>query len=943
MSNASPKASAASPRGRKGKAQAGAGPAVVVHPELGDGVVLGAGTGGFLRVFFRTVGERQIPPDSLSGALPWNERVIQKLLPATRENVARLRMALDAFQLPLTSSATRLTAAKVDLLPHQVVLVHRVATSRPRRFLVADEVGLGKTVETALILRELASRGELTRALMVVPAGLVENWRRELNDVFNLDFEVFGSGGDVTDRKTNAFARHPRLIASIDTLKRPARIQRILGAPPWDLVVFDEAQHLTAYRQGNRVVRTENFKLAEALRDHCRDLLLLSATPHQGDHFRFWQLVRVLEPSLFTDAEDLVRNRHRLNAVVIRRTKADACDKNGGTLFARRSVHTERFRLTAAERAFYEALTHYIKDGYDLARQLGGKGSSLGLVMTIFQKIASSSFSAVKSTLTKRLLMLTVQEALHADDVLDVDRRDAALADARGMLRAMHGLGVSPFDNATVERLLADAKMVVLKKQERDDERDDASEVVLSATGEDTAANLVATALPEERRRIGELLMQFPRDVETKTHTLVKAVGALLAQNPSEKAVVFTTYLGSVEALRAAVSAAYPHVQVDVLKGGDHGAKTAAQNRFKSAKGAAVLICTAAGREGINLQFCRVLFNHDLPWNPMDLEQRIGRIHRYGQKDTAQVFNMVAEDTIEGQVYDLLEEKLDNIAAALGKVDERGHVAEDFRAQILGQLAEHLKYEELYRQSLGDPKLARTKEELAVAMDNAVRSRRLVGELFQDLQRFNLDEYRQLDDQGQAMAQLLSFSQKAAEADGGSMEPAGPERWSIVLPGKPQVSLTTNRDVAMSEEGLALLGLELPQVRIWLERWTALAPEARGMVANASDLPPGITTVWRVTVEAKTAQRTVACVIGLDGAGHRQPGLENLERVFGGVQPLASGASAMEPTVRRTLLRDAAPKVLHRHLEHAGLLADGAHYTSSLLAWVEVGHNGGAA
>ena len=152
--------------------------------------------------------------------------------------------------LPIMESAAALTSARIDLLPHQVVLTHRIATASPRRFLIADEVGLGKTIETALILRELASRGELNAALMVVPAGLVNNWHRELNEVFHLDFEVFGSEGDVTDRKTNAFAKHDRLIASIDTLKRPARIKRLLEAPPWDLVVFDEAHHLTAYRNG---------------------------------------------------------------------------------------------------------------------------------------------------------------------------------------------------------------------------------------------------------------------------------------------------------------------------------------------------------------------------------------------------------------------------------------------------------------------------------------------------------------------------------------------------------------------------------------------------------------------------------------------------------------------------------------------------------------------
>ena len=366
----------------------------VVHPELGEGVVLGSEPTGFLRVFFQSVGEKQVPPDSLGEATTWTQRVIDGLQPATPDAVEKLWMAVEAAQLPLMESAAILTAAKVDLLPHQVVLVHRVANAQPRRFLIADEVGLGKTIETALILRELASRGELKRALMVVPAGLVENWRRELNDVFNLDFEVFGSEGDVTDRRSNAFMRHDRLIASIDTMKRPARIKRFKEARPWDLVVFDEAHHCSVYRRGNKIDRTENFRFAEAVRDHCRDLLLLSATPHQGDHFRFWMLVHLLNPGLFRDEKDMIDNRHRLNAVVVRRTKADACDSEGNPLFARRVVHTEGFALGPAEKRFYEALQDYLRDGYNAAEMQGSQGRALGFVMTIFQKIAASSFAA---------------------------------------------------------------------------------------------------------------------------------------------------------------------------------------------------------------------------------------------------------------------------------------------------------------------------------------------------------------------------------------------------------------------------------------------------------------------------------------------------------------------------------------------------------------------
>lgn len=220
----------------------------VRHPEFGEGVVLAVASDGTVRVFV-TGGERQVFAASLQIVTSRTEAIIAHV----QGGAERLRHAwlhLEAHALPLMDNAAALTSAPIDLLPHQVVLTHQVATAAPRRFLVADEVGLGKTIETALILRELASRGELTRALMVVPAGLVNNWHRELNEVFNLDFEVFGTEGDVTDRKSNAFAKHDRLIACVDTLKRPARIKRLKEAPTWKANAFRRSKSAIAMSFG---------------------------------------------------------------------------------------------------------------------------------------------------------------------------------------------------------------------------------------------------------------------------------------------------------------------------------------------------------------------------------------------------------------------------------------------------------------------------------------------------------------------------------------------------------------------------------------------------------------------------------------------------------------------------------------------------------------------
>ena len=913
----------------------------ISHDELGDGVVVGRESTGYVTVFFRAHGERQVPADSLRPAADRFDQIVQGMVPATPDRLEQLWLAVEAEELPLMESATTLTSAKVDLLPHQVVLVHRVAPARPKRFLVADEVGLGKTIEAALILRELASRGELTRAIMIVPAGLVENWRRELNEVFHLDFEVFGSEGDVTDRKTNAFAKHNRLIVSVDTIKRPARVKKLLAAPPWDLVVFDEAHHLSVYRYGSRVKKTENFKLAEAIRDHCRDLILLSATPHQGDHFRFWMLIRLLNPELFESDQDMVENRHRLNAVVIRRTKADACAQDGSPLFVRRTVHTQGFELTDQEKELYDALLNYLQDGYNLAAQQGNKGRALGFVMTVFQKIAASSFAAIRSTLQRRLLMLTIQEGIERDELLDVDGRNRVLAEARQIIHEIYAIPHDAVGNAQTEQVLADAKYQLLKKRKEALSFASAAESysdseLEAGSGEESAALLVVLALPEERQRILALLAQFPDDIESKTAMLVHALRQIWQQNPDEKVVIFATYLGTVEAIRKQLDQVFPAAGVDVLKGGDHGAKTAAQKRFRRKDGPKVLVCTAAGREGINLQFARILFNYDLPWNPMDLEQRIGRIHRYGQESTAQVYNLVATDTIEGQIYLLLEEKLNDIAKTLGKVDEQGQIAEDLRTQVLGQLGSTLSYDRLYQEAIRDPTLQRTRQELEVAMSNANLARQVVFELFQELDRFNLGDYQKFDDAGRGMQRLVGFIARAARLKGERFDQDSATGWRLARDGEPEMVFTTDRDAALQEETLQLVGLEHPVVQLFLRTHAATGPGKRALAGKLNGLTgSGVLTFWKVSTHGRDGQASHHIVrIAMNTEGERAPWLERL-----GDKMLAMEPSSTSPEQWQALAITNKPRLqalLHRELNYSGIISEGISYSATPLAVVGV-------
>ncbi|MBI3302770.1 MAG: helicase, partial [Deltaproteobacteria bacterium] len=573
----------------------------------------------------------------------------------------------------------------------------------------------------------------------------------------------------------------------------------------------------------------------------------------------------------------------------------------------------------------------------------GKQGRALGFVMTIFQKIAASSFAAVKATLRRRLLMLTIQEAVERDEILDVAGRDQALDEARVLIREMYGLADDPVGRAQVEQVLAEAKVQLLKKREEAaafvqtaESADDAE--LTAATGEEAVATLVSVALPAERRRIRELLEKFPRQEETKTRVLLDALQQLWQVNPEEKVVVFTTYLGSIDSIKTVLEMTYPGKGVEVLKGGDHGAKTAAQRRFRRVDGPRVLLCTAAGREGINLQFARVLFNYDLPWNPMDLEQRIGRIHRYGQKDTAQVYNLVAVDTIEGKIFLLLEEKLHDIARTLGKVDEQGQVTEDLRAQILGQLGSRLSYDKLYQEAVCDPSFRRTRQEIEVAMENATLARAVVFEFFQDLEKFNLGDYRRVDDEGRGMQRLMAFVQRAARLDGGAFRQHNDDVYELVRPGQAAVRFTTDREKALQSEDLLLLGLESPVVKEWLDRYTSLPPEERSVIGRlaSNGAVSGLVTVWQVVVHAKGGQlhqRTIR--LGITPSGERSPYLERLSRellkMHVAEEHRSLGWERLAP-----LVNGAASTLLHRELLYAGALPEGASYSSRLLACVEV-------
>jgi superfamily II DNA or RNA helicase len=729
-----------------------------------------------------------------------------------------------AIQLPLHNSGGELSNSRTDLLPHQILLTRDVVAMNRRRLLIADDVGLGKTIETGMVIRELVTRSLAQRILIVCPAGLVKNWQRELRECFRLHFDVLGI--DFQDSGI-AWETHHRVIASIDTVKQPRRTERLLAGPNWDMVIFDEAHHLTRKRYGKKVEVTQNYRLAEAIRGHTRDVLFLSATPHQGDAYQFWSLIQLLDDNLFESADAMLDHRGLLNRVMLRRIKREVTYADGTPIFMRRQVFSERFQLAARERAFYERLTDYLREGYGVAgigqnRTTTGQ-RAVGFVMTAFQKIMSSSPRAIRQALRRRLLVLLIRQQVSLEIKRAKGSSDQSLPrrimELQDEMRSLSSLILSLLarDSSWAE---ADAYIAQMKHRLAKKTNDEI--IAWALDGDEDAEDVVLaeTTIPDEPRIVRELLHLVPDGTDRKFDTLVRAIEQVRAGSPDERFIAFTQYRETLEFLREELARLYGEDNIVTVKGGPLEDKIAAVERFWQQDGPRFLISTSAGGEGINLQVCRVLFNYDMPWNPMAVEQRIGRIHRYGQQDTVQVYNLIAEDTIEQRIYDLLEEKLLDIARTIGKVDPvSGTVAEDFRGEILGFLGSSPNYQELYRKALVDRDYRRTAEELAQMVQTAATASQALQSLAQDLSAFNLEHYRKL--QGElTLDDLRGFVEAGILRLGGTFIPDG-DFYRIETP--PALLTYRNvaarydtacfrRDVAMRRKNAEFMGIGHPLV-----------------------------------------------------------------------------------------------------------------------------------
>jgi superfamily II DNA or RNA helicase len=537
----------------------------------------------------------------------------------------------------------------VDPLPHQVEAVYKFLLPLPKiRFLLADDTGAGKTIMTGLLVKELLMRGLAERILIITPGGLTRQWQQdEMAIKFNLPFTLVNRS--VFSSDPNVFHTTQRIVTSIDFISRED-VLNVASNSHWDLIIFDECHKLSAYDYGAKQYLSQRYKAAQVLSQQCEHLLLLTATPHRGRTDTFKKLLQLLDEDIFA-TDDIASTRIKelehngINKFFIRRLKEDMKDWQGKPLFKDRYTKTVAYQLTPEEKDLYDAVTKYLTKKKEEASE--SRNIHVSLALTVMQRRLVSSIFAIKNTLERRWKAL--------QGIVDDLQNNPSLWNQRHKIDPTYNQVNDIEDFEDLE----------------DDERD-ALEGILS---DPRKFRLFTTAKnPQEiKQEANEVKVLFEmaeslynRKQEEKKfqelQDLLKSNGVL---DKGEKLVIFTEHKDTLLYLeeRLTKSGGYKVATI-------HGGKLVDERReaqWAFAKpDTQILIATDAAGEGINLQFCRLLINWDIPWNPNRLEQRMGRIHRYGQKQDVLVFNMVASNTKEGKVLERLLTKLDIIRAGIG-------------------------------------------------------------------------------------------------------------------------------------------------------------------------------------------------------------------------------------------------------------------------------------
>lgn len=539
-------------------------------------------------------------------------------------------------------------------LPHQLHVLNRAMETNNIRYILADEVGLGKTIEAGMIIRELKSRGLVSRILVVCPTGLVTQWASEMQEKFHEKFQVIlPSDYDTIRRLTDnddVYGQFDQVISPMDSIKpiekhagwseekvekyNEERIYSIINSG-WDLIIIDEA-HRVAGSSGE----VARYKLGNLLAQASPYLLLLSATPHNGKTEPFLRLIRLLDADAFPNAKSIVREQ--VAPFLIRTEKREAIDNNGNLLFKNRITHLvtiswdERNNL---QRELYEMVSSYVAKTYNKALRNRKKNMCLIFLLIIMQRMVTSSTAAIRQSLERRLNVLLEQRT------------------------CVGNLREEDLDELNIEDGVEDA---------------------LEAISLDMELEI------EELKQIISLAKQAQfQNQDAKVEPLLNEIDAILSEDRTQKVIIFTEFVATQTYLQELlVNRGYT---VTILNGGmSIDERNAAMQEFKAST--SIFISTDAGGEGLNLQFANIIINYDLPWNPMKIEQRCGRVDRIGQQRDVHIYNFIVGETVENRVREVLEEKLSVILKEMG-VDKYSDVLDSEVAEC--------DFTDVYMRSIG--------------------------------------------------------------------------------------------------------------------------------------------------------------------------------------------------------------------------------------------------
>ena len=563
----------------------------------------------------------------------------------------------------------------VEPLPHQITAVYESMLPRqPLRFLLADDPGAGKTIMAGLLIKELIARGDLQRCLVVCPGSLAEQWQDELYRRFHLPFEILTNDKLEAARTGNWFLEANLVIARLDKLSRSEDVQQKLQAPDcrWDLVVCDEAHKMSATFFGSEVKYTKRYRLGQLLSGLTRHFLLMSATPHNGKEEDFQLFMALIDGDRFEGRFRDGVHVAEVSDLMRRMVKEKLLKFDGTPLFPERIAYTVPYRLSEAEARLYKAVTDYVREEFNRAEALENdrRAGTVGFALTILQRRLASSPAAIHQSLRRRrerlesrLRELEVMQrggeigialpaagpALDSEDVEDLDEAPENEIEAAEQ---------EVLDQATAARSIAElnAEIETLRKLE-------ALALEVRRSGTDTKWRELASLLGEVFTAGGRTLRVAEPDVPYGAGEIPRPMSS-----PRQKLVIFTEHRDTLSYLHGRIATLLGRERSVVLIHGGIGRedRLKAQEAFRHDPQVQVLLATDAAGEGINLQRAHLMVNYDLPWNPNRLEQRFGRIHRIGQTEVCHLWNLVADETREGDVYRKLLEKLEQARQALG-------------------------------------------------------------------------------------------------------------------------------------------------------------------------------------------------------------------------------------------------------------------------------------